>query len=382
MNNEDEFDQLIGLIYEAALDTDGWQAVLLRLSDYFNAAGTALWVHDFETSRVHSETGGESIMAVRFDPAFVASYADYYAQTNVWAQQEERMAEGSVVTSSMLFADKLLPATEYYGDWLRPQDLFFSIGVVAAKSGSLAVNLSALRSKRKGPFTEDDLSWYTRLFPHLNRACDMNRRLVNERLLAENRLALSRITQDVSGLCMLGLSVTGVVRYANRFGEALLRESRWLTCRFGSLHGVDSDKDNELQLALRNTLSLNRPHHLNMGGTNGNPHCCLTVMPAPECDPLNLVDFGVRLIVLVTEHTRQRVATVRQLMELFGFTPAEARVTRAITQGEDIDYYAKAEGLKKTTVRTQLQSAMIKTGAGKQKDLVRLVLSIPAVRES
>jgi DNA-binding CsgD family transcriptional regulator len=69
-------------------------------------------------------------------------------------------------------------------------------------------------------------------------------------------------------------------------------------------------------------------------------------------------------------------------MELFGFTPAEARVTRAITQGEDIDYYAKAEGLKKTTVRTQLQSAMIKTGAGKQKDLVRLVLSIPAVRES
>jgi DNA-binding CsgD family transcriptional regulator len=52
-----------------------------------------------------------------------------------------------------------------------------------------------------------------------------------------------------------------------------------------------------------------------------------------------------------------------------------------LTQGEDINYYAKAEGLKKTTVRTQLQSAMTKTGASKQKDLVRLVLLIPAVRE-
>ena len=209
----------------------------------------------------------------------------------------------------------------------------------------------------------------------------MNRRLVNERLLAENRLALSRITQDVTGLCMLGLSATGAVLYANLFGEALLRESRWLTLCLGSLQSVDPDKNNELQEALRKTVALNRPHHLNLGGTNGNPHCCVTVMPVPERDPLNLIGFGVRQIVLVIENTRQRVATVRQLMELFALTPAEARLVRALSQGEDIDYYAKAENLKKTTVRTQLQSVMIKTGANKQKDLVRLILSIPAVRD-
>jgi DNA-binding CsgD family transcriptional regulator len=200
--------------------------------------------------------------------------------------------------------------------------------------------------------------------------------------LTENRLALSHITQDLSGLCLLGLSGTGALLYANRFGEALLRKGSWLTLRYGDLHTIHPDKDNELQLALRNTLALNLPHNLNLGGMNGTPHCCLTLMPVPERDPLNLTDYGVSVIVLVTENTRQRVATARQLIDLFRFTPAEARVARALTQGEDIEYYAKAEGLKKTTVRTQLHSAMMKTGSSKQKDLVRLVLSVPAVRDT
>jgi DNA-binding CsgD family transcriptional regulator len=382
MNKQDEFDLIVGLIYEAALDSDCWQAVLLHLSDLVNAAGTTLWVHDTGTGGVFSETGGENFRSVRFDPEFSTSYVDYYAQTNVWSKKEDLLlSEGSGIFSSNLFDDTQLLSSEFYGDWLRPQDLFYSMGVLVAKSGSLAVKLSALRSKRKGSFTDDDLALYSRLVPHLKRACDMNRRLAIERLLTENRLALSHITQDLSGLCLLGLSATGALLYANQFGEALLREGSWLTLRNDGLHAVHSDKDNELQLALRNTSALNFPHNLNLGGMNGNPHCCLTLMPVPIHDPLNLIGYGVSVIVLVTQNTRQRVATVRQLIDLFRFTPAEARVVRALTQGEDIDYYAKAEGLKKTTVRTQLHSAMMKTGSSKQKDLVRLILSLPAVRD-
>lgn len=243
------------------------------------------------------------------------------------------------------------------------------------------VKLSGLRSKRKGPFTDEDLAWYRRLVPHLKRACDMNRRLVDERLLTENRLAVSRIAADVSGVCLLGLSATGAILYANKRGEAFLREGSRLTLRFGGLHAVNSNKDSELHLALRNTIALQRPHHLNLGGMNGNAHCCLTLMPVPANDPLNLSCHRVEVIVLVTGVSGQRVATVQQLMELFKLTPAEARFVRALVQGEDIDSYAKAEGLKKTTIRTQLQSAMTKTGVNKQRDLVRLIMSIPAVRD-
>ncbi len=384
MNKETEFDRLLGLIYEAALDDEYWQAVLLALSDFFNAAGTALWVHDTDSGGVGSETGEEGIRSVRFDPVHSASYAEYYAQTNVWSKKEDLLlVEGTAVSSSTLFDDKRLNATEFYGDWLRPQDLFYSMGVLVAKSGSLAIKLSALRAQRKGPFSDAELAGAQRLFPHLKRACDMNKRLAVERSSTANQLAISHLAQQVSDLCLLGVSAIGEVLYANPFGEALLREGHGLVLKGGCLHAVNADRDSELQLALRNTAVLKRPHHLNLDGRNGRARCLyLTLIPAPESHPLHQLAHRIEVLVLVTEHSRQRVATVRQLIELFGLTPAEARFARALTQGENIDIYAKAEGLKKTTVRSQLQSALMKTGMGTQRDLVRLVLSIPAVRDA
>lgn len=381
MSNTSNFDELIGLIYDAALEPEHWEAVLLQLSDFFNSAGMAMWVHDMENNSADSQANGQIIKAVRADEQFLVSYARYYAQTNVWAQDEVPREEGSIVFSSMQYPDNLLPKTEFFGDWLRPQDLFYSIGAVVVKNGSLAVKLSGLRSKRHGAYTEDDLANYRRLLPHIKRACVINQRLTDERLLAESQVQLSNLAQDISGLCLLGLSANGQLLYANRCGEATLREGHWLAVQQGSLRAVDVGKDNEFQNAIRETLLHKQPRHVNLGGNNGSPHCCLTVMPAPLWNQLSLVDQSIALLVVVVSRTDRRVATGRQLMDLFGLTPAESRLLRALAQGEDLEQYANAEGLKKTTVRSQLQAVMMKTSVSKQKDLVKLVLSIPAVRD-
>ncbi|MCK6389317.1 MAG: helix-turn-helix transcriptional regulator, partial [Zoogloea sp.] len=75
-----------------------------------------------------------------------------------------------------------------------------------------------------------------------------------------------------------------------------------------------------------------------------------------------------------------RVASVQQLMDLFRLSPAEARLTRALAQGENVERYADQEGLKRSTIKTQLTSALTKTGMRGQKDLIRLVLDLPAIR--
>jgi len=76
----------------------------------------------------------------------------------------------------------------------------------------------------------------------------------------------------------------------------------------------------------------------------------------------------------------KRVATATQLMEFFKLTAAEARLVRALCRGEDVQTYAVDEGLKVTTVRSHLKAAMEKTGAPTQRELVRMVMAIPAVR--
>ncbi len=381
MHKEAEYDKLVGLIYEAALEPERWQVVLLSFSDWFSAASTTLFVHDFSNHGIHIESGGQSLHAVRFDPDYVANYVEHFTLTNVWIENESLLQEGAVVTSSMLFDDRRLLGTEFYGDWLRPQDLFYSLGGIVAKSGTLGVKMAALRSKHKGPYTHEDLAWYARLLPHLKRACEMNQRLAGERLAFENQQTINGTAQAVSGLCILGLSASGRLIYLNQRGEAWLREGNCLTLHHGGLHALDADKDAVLQAALRNAVSSRKPQHLNLGAGNGYAHCCLTAIPAPSLGTPVVNDQQVALIVLIAAGPQHRVATVRQLMELFGLTAAEARFTRALAQGEDVDTYANAEGLKKSTVRSHLKSAMEKTGTNSQRDLLRLVLSVPAVRD-
>ena len=78
---------------------------------------------------------------------------------------------------------------------------------------------------------------------------------------------------------------------------------------------------------------------------------------------------------------RKRLATARQLMELFGLTAAEARLARALTTGESLDEYAVAQGVKMPTLRTQLSSIFQKTRTARQATLVALIMAIPVLRE-
>ena len=76
----------------------------------------------------------------------------------------------------------------------------------------------------------------------------------------------------------------------------------------------------------------------------------------------------------------RRVATAKQLMELFGLSAAEARLTRALARGESLDYFVATQGIRMPTARSQLRSAFAKTGTDRQAELVRLVIGVPAIR--
>jgi DNA-binding CsgD family transcriptional regulator len=64
-----------------------------------------------------------------------------------------------------------------------------------------------------------------------------------------------------------------------------------------------------------------------------------------------------------------------ELAELFGLSPAEARVAVALLTGKTLAEIAATSGIRITTVRTQLASILKKVGAERQADLVRILSS-------
>jgi DNA-binding CsgD family transcriptional regulator len=88
------------------------------------------------------------------------------------------------------------------------------------------------------------------------------------------------------------------------------------------------------------------------------------------------------VLCLVAPLDQRRIATARQLMDLFTLSAAEARLARALANGDSVEEYARDHDLRLPTVRTQLRAVFEKTGTQRQATLVRLIAGIPVVRDS
>jgi DNA-binding CsgD family transcriptional regulator len=85
-------------------------------------------------------------------------------------------------------------------------------------------------------------------------------------------------------------------------------------------------------------------------------------------------------LVLIADLERQPKVLGRQLVDLFGLTPAEACLVVALVAGKRLEDIAEERGVRMPTLRTQLHAILDKTGTRRQADLMRLIVDLPAVR--
>ncbi|MBX3023666.1 helix-turn-helix transcriptional regulator [bacterium] len=69
------------------------------------------------------------------------------------------------------------------------------------------------------------------------------------------------------------------------------------------------------------------------------------------------------------------VLNLALLRRLHGLTPAEARIAARLAAGGTLDDIAAELRVRRSTVRTHLQRVLAKTGAARQSELARLLLS-------
>ncbi len=94
------------------------------------------------------------------------------------------------------------------------------------------------------------------------------------------------------------------------------------------------------------------------------------------------LDEGERVLLFVTDPEMRPEVAPDLVRRLFGLTESESRLASAIASGDSIDGAAESMGVTVSTARTYLKQVFAKTGTSRQGDLVRMVLTSPAlVRE-
>jgi DNA-binding CsgD family transcriptional regulator len=107
-----------------------------------------------------------------------------------------------------------------------------------------------------------------------------------------------------------------------------------------------------------------------IGRGDGLPPYVLAVMPLQVA-----ASDDRRLAMIIIVDPARYVPSERDLADLFGLSPAEARVAAALVTGKSLADIAAVSGVQITTVRTQLRSILRKVGVKRQFDLVRILSS-------
>lgn len=100
------------------------------------------------------------------------------------------------------------------------------------------------------------------------------------------------------------------------------------------------------------------------------------VRPGPPFFPLR--NPLQRTAMLILRDPGRRSIPAHTLTRLFGLTPAESLLASELARGISLEEAATHLGISRNTARSQLQSVFTKTGANRQGELVRLVLSSAA----
>ena len=118
------------------------------------------------------------MVLAQIDPACLGPYDDHYRQINPLVSAIRQLPPGDTVfVDRMLVPRRELDRTEFYNDFLAPQDLHSVLGLSTIDDAGQPISIAVWRSRRRPPWGEDEMRLLRRIGPHLGRALKIERRL-------------------------------------------------------------------------------------------------------------------------------------------------------------------------------------------------------------
>lgn len=365
--NESQYDDLIGKIYDAALMPELWPVFLERMSDALGSRGTVLYLVDFASRSSTCRSDEISfIQSVRIDPEAVASYDHYYSKINVWLEHSGDLPEGELITTDRLYSACELVKTEWYNDWLKPQGYFHAMLGHLLKRDRQAVRLSVFRPRQR-PFSNDEMTLFGRLVPHLRRSCMIHTQFSEVKSVQSvatdllHRLPLGLILFDQSGQAV----------FANQMAESLMRDGFYINasgrCMTGNVHDTRA-----LRQLICDALEFGESHAMSLHGNSFNRPLSVIAVSLHK-HSLPFIASGPSVALFVCDPARPLVLDDKLLAQCYGLSPAEAKLAVALLQGQTPAEYAEIRGISSNTVKTQLKQVLAKTGTHRQSELIQLL---------
>jgi DNA-binding CsgD family transcriptional regulator len=370
MPSDRRIEELVSLTYEAATDPSRWNDFLQRLLEEIHAPSAVFLIHD----STHQKANASEVIGV--DPVWAKSYQDYFVTVNPWLAPDP-LRRNVVAVGEQIVDDRELVRTEFYNDFLRPQDWFYCCGVLVAQDHSTTSEITAIRSRRAGSFTPNEVALLEYLASHLQSAVRIHNRIAG----LESGLYAATAALDRFPMGILAVNSDAKVILTNRAADAILNRGDGLMCR-GGLRAANRHETAKLRDAIaavcnQRDSGIPKPETvIRVHRPSGAKPFEVLVCPLPSQSSLRR--GGAAAALFVTDPEESTALDNRALNELFGLTPAETRLSIALVEGKSVEEYAEEAAISSNTARTHVKRIYSKTGVRRQSELVRLLLKSSA----
>jgi len=370
---------LVSHIYDAALDENQWSDVLAKIAKAVNSEQGIMRIMNANFDNV------ERVYAHNKDPEWNRPYNSYYKNVDPWLKMVGLRHDFLACTHNVI-SDNEYKNTEFYADFVSPQDIHFGMGGFLHNSHKSKSYLSFHRSHRWTGFESDTFEFFKIIVPHMKKAV-----LINERTrTVDFENSLLRDSLDHCSSPLLLVNKEGEVLFMNSQAEELIKRQPGISIKQGYIYAQAVEDNRELRKLIHQASDNSTRDGLLGGGgmcfTDANKRVALSIMVTP-LNPARLnsdIDCGECALLLLSSSSLKASFSTEMLISLYSFTPAEARLVEQMCRGLTLDQIADQFKLSKNTLRTQLRSSFRKTGVARQVDLVNLVNNGPlgAIRTS
>jgi DNA-binding CsgD family transcriptional regulator/PAS domain-containing protein len=369
--NEGDYAGFLDRLYGSVIERGDWEGVITRFADL--VGGARAWLPSLDLSN----GGGQGVLA-RIDPAAQDAYFQYYYSTNPFVRlgRSELAAPWPlcVTTDEDRFLKEDFVATEYYNDFLKPQNIDSVLIVRLGRHGVMQSTVNISRPFGRGQFSRADVEIANRLHPDLVRAFNLSRRFAD---LKDFSAGLAE-TLNRSRHAVFLLDAAGGIKHANAAAEALLGEPDGLCAVAGRLAATSSPAARRLEALIARAACADgsRREAGSMGLKTPSRRLPLSLIVAPLRSERSLGPGAASVLVCVADLEAGLSLPERQLRDLFGLTPAETRLALELLKGADLREAAGLLGTSLATVRNQLASIFAKTDVNRQTELIQLMMRL------
>jgi DNA-binding CsgD family transcriptional regulator len=368
MVQEEQLPELIGDIYDAALDSSLWSEVVGKAGRFVGGSAAAIFSKSpiDGNGDVHYESG--------IDPHYRRLYFEKYVKLDPATTGHYFADIGDPIAVEDLMPYHEFMETRFYKEWVRPQGIVDFVSAVLDKSVTSAALFGVFRYEGEG-IVDDEVRRRMRLIvPHIRRAVLVGR--VLELRSAEAATFADTLDGLSAGMCLV--DAAGQIVHANAACQVILGAGDFLSAVGGRLVASDEKIDHTLRQlfaaasggdAAIETQGIALPLRA-QDGTRYVAHLLPLTSGARRL-------AGTAYAATAALFIRKAATPARSAPEIIGraykLTPTELRVLLAIVDVGGVPEVAVALGVAETTVKTHLGRVFVKTGVSRQADLVKIV---------